>query len=158
MGSWSDARLGGRTPLGPAAWRPATSQSHPSIRCLDTTYAASIALGATSGDYARFVAFVMKGGGLSPPLAKAMLSEQVRIDDHKSFGLGWQRLTGLSGGGFAIQHSGSDAGVRSLALAWPERREAIVILSNSDNAMPTWGLIIHEVFGEIGDETVALAR
>jgi CubicO group peptidase (beta-lactamase class C family) len=112
----------------------------------------------TSGDYARFVAFVMAGAGLSPKLAKDMLSEQVRISDHKSFGLGWQLITHLSDGGFAIQHSGADAGVRSLALAWPERREAIVILSNSDNAIPTWGLIIGEAFGARGEETVALNR
>lgn len=112
----------------------------------------------TSGDYARFVAFVMDGAGMSPDLSRAMLSEQVRIDEHKSFGLGWQLLTNLRFGGYAIQHSGADAGVQSLVLAWPERKEAIVILSNSENAIPTWGLIIREAFGEPGAEVLEANR
>lgn len=108
----------------------------------------------TAGDYARFVIFAMDGGGLAGGLAQDMMSEQVRIDERKSFGLGWQLLTKLAGGGDAIQHSGADSGVRSLVVAWPAKRQAIVILSNSENAMPTWGLIIKEAFGGEGAEVV----
>lgn len=112
----------------------------------------------TAGDYARFLVYVMNGAGLSEPLRSEMLSTQVRIDETKSFGLGWQLLNKTDFPSFAIQHSGADAGVRSLALAWPAKRQAIVIISNSENAMPTWGLIIKEAFGEDGTDVLGLNR
>lgn len=116
---------------------------------------AAASLMTTAGDYARFAAFVMNGGGLAPGLIQDMLSEQVRIDETKSFGLGWQRVVPAGGGHLAIQHSGADPGVRSLVVAWPEKQQAIVMLSNSENAIPTWGLILKEEFGDDGAAVVS---
>ena len=104
-----------------------------------------------ASDYGRFIIFLMEGAG---HLAKDMFSSQVRVSDYKSFGLGWELLADKGSGGYAIQHSGSDAGIRSLAIAWPVKQQAIVILSNSDNAIPTWGLILKEEFGQDGDAVV----
>jgi CubicO group peptidase (beta-lactamase class C family) len=111
----------------------------------------------TASDYARLLIFLMDGAGLSDQLAKELFSAQTRVSNHKSFALGWELLTSRDGGGYAIQHSGSDPGIRSLAVAWPAKRQAIVILSNSDNAVPTWGLILKEEFGQEG-EKVAMAN
>ena len=112
----------------------------------------------TASDYAHFIVFLMEGAGLSDGLAKDMFSAQARVSAHKSFSLGWELLPDREGGGYAIQHSGSDPGIRSLAIAWPEKRQAIVILSNSDNAVPTWGLILKEEFGQDGEEVVKANR
>jgi Beta-lactamase class C and other penicillin binding proteins len=104
----------------------------------------------TSEDYARFVIYTMNGAGLREPLGNASFEPQIKIDATKSFGLGWQLLHRPDNSPFAAQHSGADAGVRALALAWPDKRQAVVILSNSENAIPTWGLIIEEAFGPDG--------
>lgn len=111
----------------------------------------------TASDYARLLIFLMNGAGIGDLLAKDMFSAQVRVSDHKSFGLGWELLPNRDGG-YAIQHSGSDPGIRSLAVAWPAKRQAIVILSNSDNAIPTWGLILKEEFGQDGDAVLKANR
>lgn len=119
---------------------------------------AAASLTTTVGDYARFVAFVMDGAGLSRPMADALFSPQVRIDEHKSFALGWQILHDAKGLGAVFQHSGADVGVRSLAVMWPNAKRAIVILSNSENAIPTWGIILREEFGEDGAQVVQWNR
>ncbi|MBB4659510.1 hypothetical protein [Parvularcula dongshanensis] len=51
-----------------------------------------------------------------------------------------------------------DAGVRSLAIGYPEAGGGIVILSNSDKAVPSWGLILEEEFGDAGAEIVRRNR
>ena len=112
----------------------------------------------TASDYARLMIFLMEGAGLPDRLVKDMFSAQARVSDHKSFGLGWELLTNRDSGGYAIQHSGSDPGIRSLAVAWPAKRQAIVILSNSDNAVPTWGLILKDEFGQDGDAVLKANR
>ncbi|AKM06621.1 serine hydrolase [Pelagerythrobacter marensis] len=115
---------------------------------------AGASLMTTAGDYARFLAFVMNGGGLGSRLAGEMFAPQVRVDAASAFGLGWQVLLDLADGSRAIQHTGSDPGIRALALGWPNANEGIVILSNSDNAMPLWELILKEEFGKNGQEII----
>eukprot|EP00903_Cladosiphon_okamuranus_P003411 g3409.t1 len=106
----------------------------------------------TAEDYGRFVAYVMSGAGLNPSLASEMLSGQIEQSDYFEFALGWQKTRNTNH--TAFQHSGSDPGVRSLALFWPESGDAVVILSNSDGALQTWQKIITELYGARGWEVL----
>lgn len=110
----------------------------------------------TAEDYARFLGFIASGAGLNPELSAAMSGQQVELGEGRGFSLGWSVLK--LPGGDALQHTGSDDGVRSLALLWPDSGDGIVILSNSDSAMPAWQLILSDVFGDRGEAVVAANR
>jgi len=46
--------------------------------------------------------------GLSKGLFKDMIKPQVYVKDHDAKGLGWEVVLDLHGGGYALEHSGSD--------------------------------------------------
>lgn len=102
----------------------------------------------TAEDYGRFVAYVMSGADLDAALADEMFEGQIEQSEFFEFALGWQKTRGTDF--TAFQHSGSDPGVRSLALFWPDSGDGIVILSNSDGALQTWQKIITELYGARG--------
>jgi hypothetical protein len=79
-----------------------------------------------------------------------MITPQIKQSAKMDFGLGWSILNLEDG--IVLQHSGSDPGVRSLALLWPQTGDGIVLMSNSDGAIPTWQLILTEHFGDKGWE------
>ena len=104
----------------------------------------------TAGDYGRFLAYIYAGAGLREPLKQHMITPQIKQSAKMDFGLGWSILNLEDG--IVLQHSGSDPGVRSLALLWPQTGDGIVLMSNSDGAIPTWQLILTEHFGDKGWE------
>jgi len=107
----------------------------------------------TARDYAIFMAHVMKGMELSPELHRAMVTPVSPEEDGIAFGLGWQVIHGLEGGGYALQHTGADVGARSIAIMYPESGDGILLLSNSENTGDLWAKLISESV-ESGGETV----
>ena len=103
---------------------------------------AASSLHTTAPDYARFVAAVMNGEGLSPAMREAMLSPQSDAEDGMHWGLGW----GLqeSADGRAFWHWGDNRGYKSFAIAFPEQGRGVVFFSNSDNGM----LLLHALLAE----------
>lgn len=86
----------------------------------------------TVGDYARFLAWVADGAGLSPELFEAMGTSQALHDDPAEFfGLGW-KLIPLEGR-YALMHDGREPGVRTYAFVDPESGDGLVILTSSSN-------------------------
>lgn len=103
----------------------------------------------TAGDYGRFLAWVSRGAGLSAGILADMQKPQGDPAGDLPFGLGWQ-LVALPDGTQALQHSGSDPGVNTLAVVLPSRQAATLVFENSDNGPATWKKYLEEVWGPTG--------
>ncbi len=113
----------------------------------------------TVHDYAQFMMAVLEQKGLSKKLFKAMLKPQIIIKSLRGFGpakdtittkndvihLGWGLGWGIfqTNAGKAFFHSGNIDGWKNYCVAYPEKKMAIIILSNSDNADPQFGKIVN---------------
>ena len=83
-------------------------------------------------DYATIAAWVSRGADLPKHLLQEMQTPQVpRQASGEHFGLGW-RITKV-GGETLLSHDGREPGVRTQVFVRPERRDGLVILTNSDN-------------------------
>ncbi|NJD20697.1 MAG: beta-lactamase family protein, partial [Gemmatimonadetes bacterium] len=100
-----------------------------------------------AADYARFLAAVMEGRGLSETARAAMVTPQVRITSRSLFSapgtdagaapslglswtVGWGRMESARGG-WALFHVGREEGCEGYAVIFPERRTGFVVLSQS---------------------------
>ena len=118
----------------------------------------------TVHDYARFLAAVLRGEGLSPASARAMLSPQIAIVSPNEFPSHWpgetdvNRAIGLSYGlgwgvytsplGPAFFKEGHDDATNNVALGFPTGKRGILMLSNSGNAERMFLPAIQAVFGQ----------
>ncbi len=98
----------------------------------------------TVEDLCRFSIDVMNGAGLSNKVYQDMISSQVKIKEHFAKGLGWEVVTDLPGGEYALEHSGSDPGVKTTFVILPKSRRGIVVLTNGDNGAHIYNNIIKE--------------
>lgn len=108
----------------------------------------------TVEDYAKFLIHLSAGAGLDPALFAEMVRPHIDVNNASSFALGWQRFdlasTEDQPAEYVLQHTGSDPGVRTIALLMPQSQRGLVLLSNSENAPKLWGKIIAEHFGALG--------
>ncbi len=104
----------------------------------------------TIGDYAAFLAGVLRGEGLSPAAQRQMLGPQIAIVSPQQFPSQWPGETrvndgiALAGGlGWVVYRSpqgpaffkeGSDESTNNFALGFPGRRDGLLMLANSANA------------------------
>ncbi len=84
-------------------------------------------------DYGLFAVNVMMGTGLSNETHKDMLRLQAIKDDKGGFGLGWYIVKDFYRGEYVIMHDGSDRGVATKVMLFPESKSGIVILTNGDH-------------------------
>jgi hypothetical protein len=49
--------------------------------------------------------------------------------------LGWGLVKALPNGQYALEHGGSDVGVRTMAVFLPKSKSGVVIMTNADNGM-----------------------
>jgi len=103
----------------------------------------------TVADYAKFLAGVLRGEGLSPASHKAMLAPQLAIVQPQQFPSHWpgetdvNRNIGLSIGiGWPVYNSpvgpaffkeGGDPGTKNFSIGFQRPRSGVVMLSNSSN-------------------------
>ena len=113
----------------------------------------------TVHDYAQFMMAVLEQKGLTKKLFNAMFKPQILIKSSRGFGpakdtlttknddihLGWGLGWGIfqTNAGKAFFHSGNIEGWKNYCVAYPEKKMAVIILSNSDNADPQFGKIIN---------------
>lgn len=109
----------------------------------------------TAEDYARFMVHILQGAGLSEELYAQMVTPSPDNTDDVPFGLGWAVVNDLPGGRYALQHTGGDPGVKTVALLFPESGDGLLVLSNSENGMVLWPKIVNESFGAIGEALTA---
>ncbi|MGE0596464.1 MAG: serine hydrolase domain-containing protein [Hyphomonadaceae bacterium] len=120
-------------------------------------------------DYARFVAGILRGDGLSEGAHAEMLRTQINIDSVRQFpapppnldtdwrtsaweaiglgyGLGWGVYEGSRGRAFFKE--GNDDGWSHVTLAFAEDQAALVLMSNSNNAQGVFAYLIEDLAGE----------
>jgi len=112
---------------------------------------------STASDLAQFAIRIMQSyegqsdGVLSHSMAVQMLTPQI-----ESRGLG---PVVLNDGGdlFYFMHPGANDGFASVLVAYPQRRQGVVILTNGDNGAALWREILNSVsieYGWVKDNTL----
>lgn len=104
----------------------------------------------TVEDYSRFGLAVLDGFGLPEGLFTEMVTPTAAVGKSSSMGLGWELFKGLPGGEYAMLHTGSDKGVKTLILLFPASKEGLIVFTNSDNGHQLYQKIITTVFGKKG--------
>ncbi len=104
----------------------------------------------TVHDYTTFGINVLKKTALNNQIWQDMIHIQSKEPNAK-FGLGWEVFNNLKGKEFALLHSGSDPGVRTVIVLLPESKRGLVIFTNSDNGMALLKDLIKETL-DIGEE------
>ncbi len=105
----------------------------------------------TIEDYTKFISHILNGADLSKKLFKEMVSEQVRINDFKHWGLGWWIDENInSDSDFAIVHGGDDIGVHTIVFMIPKTKQGLIIFTNSDNGAEVFADVLLKYLGENG--------
>jgi len=105
----------------------------------------------TIADYGKFMVHILDGAGLSKALYAEMITPQSQmVNKDVDFGLGWEIFNNLGKGEFALQHSGKDPGVNTLAIIFPNSKKGLIIFTNSETGIIIWRKILKEYFGELG--------
>jgi D-alanyl-D-alanine-carboxypeptidase/D-alanyl-D-alanine-endopeptidase len=124
----------------------------------DNAARAPSTLETTTEDYARFMAAVLRGDGLSPASWKEIFKPQVRIRSRAQFGPGASQETtandsielsyGLGWGllrtpfGWGAFKEGHGDGFQHYSIVFPEKRMGVLLMSNSDNAESIFGHLL----------------
>jgi CubicO group peptidase (beta-lactamase class C family) len=119
----------------------------------------------TIADYARFIAAVMQGKGLSAKAKSDMLSPQITIrsahqfpslrtdtttDNDKiklAYGLGWGLLTSAYGKAFFKE--GHDDGWEHYNINFMDQKTSIIIMTNSSNGESIFKELLEKVIGDV---------
>jgi len=106
---------------------------------------AAASMYTTAGDYARFVAAVLGGEGLTESSKREMYTPQIPTQGDDSWGLGFgiQR----DGTGDALWQWGDYGIFQNFVIAYPNRGVAVVYLSNSHNGLGIRDEIVRTAMG-----------
>jgi CubicO group peptidase (beta-lactamase class C family) len=112
-------------------------------------YAAAGDLHTTPTEYAKFLVEVVNPKKsddirINEKSLKEMLRPQIKVDDSKSWALGWQ-IQHTSNGDI-IQHGGNNLGFHSFAAASVERKSGFIIMTNGDSG---WRLYANPAFADL---------
>ena len=110
----------------------------------DRSVNAAALLLTTIEDYSKFMIYVMNGAGLSPGLYSDMVRSQVKVKEHIAQGLGWGLVFDLPNEEFAIEHGGSNMGVKTQCVILPKSKRGVLVFTNSDNGLSICNNIIRE--------------
>lgn len=108
----------------------------------------------TIKDYASFLTALMNGRLLSVKTFDQMVAPQVKIKADNLMALGWVIYEQLGDGSYGLSHGGSDPGARTIAIALPKSKDALIIFTNSDNGVKTYVGIIREYLKEKGRKVI----
>jgi len=116
-----------------AMWHDGKGNRYPNP--IKTPVSAADDLITTIKDYSKLGVAVINGAGLSDTVYADMIRAQVKIKEDYYRGLGWGLVKGLPDGEYALEHGGSDIGVRTMAIFLPKSKKGIVVMTNADNGM-----------------------
>jgi len=118
-----------------------------------TTANAADLLLTTIQDYGKFAVNVLKGKGLSKAVFEDMTRPQVANPTGKNlfFGLGWMIMPQLSNGEYALIHTGSDEGVKTVVVLFPQSQRGLIVFTNGENGTQVWTRILAQAF-DVGKE------
>jgi len=100
---------------------------------IQTSVNAADDLITTIADYCQLGIDAMQLADAGTPVYAEMVRPQRRTKPGNASGLGWGLVDGLPGDGYALQHGGSDIGVRTMAVFLPKSESGIVVMTNGDN-------------------------
>jgi CubicO group peptidase (beta-lactamase class C family) len=127
-----------------ACWHDSMGNLHKPAVSKKKEVNAGASLLTTVEDYCKFGIDVMNGAGLSADLFNDMTSTQVKRKRHYGQGLGWGVVVDLPAGEYALEHYGSDRGIKTQAVFLPKSKRGIVVLTNGDNGKHVYLNIIKE--------------
>ena len=107
----------------------------------------------TIEDFCKFGIDVINGASLSSDIYDDMINPHVKINEHYARGLGWEIIKDLPNGEYALEHGGSDQGVKTITMLLPKSKRGIVVLTNSDNGMLVYNQIIKESL-DVGESII----
>ena len=116
-----------------AMWHNGQGNRYPNA--IKTPVNAADDLITTIKDYSTLGVSVINGDGLPDSLYSDMIRPQAKIKEDYYRGLGWGLVKGLPDGEYALEHGGSDIGVRTMAIFLPKSKKGIVVMTNADNGM-----------------------
>lgn len=122
-----------------------------------TTVNAADDLLTTVADYGRFAEAVLRGEGLTPAVRDEMIKPQGTMRANLHMALGWELHTGFANGEYALTHSGSDEGVRTLIVLFPKSRQGLIVFTNGDNGQRLYERLVVDSL-DLGRELMARAR
>ncbi|OLY94304.1 serine hydrolase domain-containing protein, partial [Cnuella takakiae] len=105
----------------------------------------------TVEDYSKFAMAVLSGFNLPDSLFKDMITPRATISKNSSMCLGWEYFGSLPNGEYAILHTGSDLGVKTLVLLFPRSKQGLVVFTNSDNGHLLYEKLIPLALGKLGE-------
>lgn len=109
----------------------------------------------TIEDYGKFLASVMNGDGLSKEIFAEMTRRQVKTEENKYFGLGWE-IYDLGNGEYALSHGGSDEGVQTIVFLLPQSKQGLIIFTNSDNGTNVYLKLIGDYLKDYGKRIIEI--
>ena len=110
---------------------------------------AAYGLLTTVEDYSKFGIDVINGAGLSNDLFNEMVHPQINIKKNIDQGLGWQIITNLPNGEYALMHEGGSKGVSTLSVLLPISKRGLIVFTNGDKGDKVY-LKILETFTDVG--------
>ncbi|HTI89588.1 MAG TPA: serine hydrolase domain-containing protein [Puia sp.] len=116
-----------------AMWHDGQGNQYPNA--IRTPVNAADDLITTIKDYSKLGVSVIHGDGLPDAIYSDMIRPQAKIKEDYYRGLGWGLVQGLPDGEYALEHGGSDIGVRTMAIFMPKSKKGIVVMTNADNGM-----------------------
>jgi CubicO group peptidase (beta-lactamase class C family) len=117
-----------------------------------TTANAADNLLTTVEDYSKFLDHILNGAGLSDKLYEEMITNQVKINEYKHWGLGWWVDENINENkDFALVHGGDDIGVHAIAFIVPNTKQALLIFTNCDNGTDAFAEILVKYLGKEGE-------
>ena len=122
-----------------------------------TTTNAADNLLTTVEDYGRFAASVINGDGLTKAVFDDMVRPHAAMKGQGVMGLGWEIQPNLTGGVYALIHSGSDDGVKTLVILLPKSTQGLIVFTNGDNGFNLYEKVITEEL-DLGKEIMGRAQ
>ena len=106
----------------------------------------------TVEDYSKFLVHILNGAGLSDKLYNEMITNQVKINEYKHWGLGWWVDENINDNkDFALVHGGDDIGVHTITFIVPKTKQALLIFTNCDNGTDAFAEILVKFLGKDGE-------
>ena len=98
----------------------------------------------TIEDYCKFSINVINGAGLSPNIYNDMISPHAKVKEHYAKGLGWEVISDLPGGEYALEHGGNNKGFKTKGIILPKSKRGVIVFTNGDNGLSVCNDVIKE--------------
>jgi len=114
---------------------------------------AAASLITTIRDYTRFALACLKGEGISTDLNRQIHSPQIMVTEVRDVGIGlsWVVIKNLTRNEYALMHTGSDPGIKTLIVLLPKSKRGLVVFTNGDNGKKVYEEVLREML-DVGNE------